>query len=131
MTPRGERTATTHHFRQVDHAAVVLKHAFGDDESPARGRVPLVLLVVLPDTLEDALESLIVAVVVPPDGRSRNLDALLDGKVDAAIGDDDVAALAERGDHGRDATERLGVDDGGGDVEERRNVALQFQVDIC
>ena len=74
---------------------------------------------------------MVVAVVVPPDGRSRDLDALLDGKVDAAIGDDDVAALAERGDHGRDATERLGVDDGGGDVEERRNVALEFQMDIC
>jgi len=70
-------------------------------------------------------------VVVPAHGRARDLDALLQRKVDAAVGDDDVAALAERRHDRRDAAEGVRVDDGGGDVEEGGDVTLELEVDVC
>lgn len=121
----------THYFREVYHAAVRLEDALGNDEPPTSGGIPLVLLVLLLDLLEDALQALVIAVLVPPDGRARDLDAFLDRKVDAPVGDDDVAALAERGNDGGHATEGVGIVDRGGDVQESRNVAFELEVDIC
>jgi hypothetical protein len=49
--------------------------------------------------------------VLPPHSGTGDLDALLDGKVDIAVSDDDVAAFAEGGDDGGDGGEALGVGD--------------------
>jgi hypothetical protein len=60
-----------------------------------------------------------------------HLDALLDRKVDALVGDDDVAALAECGNHRRDRREALCVDDGVVDADKARNVGLELHVHVC
>ena len=47
--------------------------------------------------------------VEPADGAAGDLEALLDGEVDTAVGDYNVAALTEGGDDGGDGRERLRV----------------------
>jgi hypothetical protein len=51
--------------------------------------------------------------VIPPYSGTGDLDALLDGKVDVSVSDDDVASFAKGGDDGGDGGEALGVEDGG------------------
>jgi hypothetical protein len=63
------------------------------------------LLALLLDGDEYVLEAPGVVVVVTADGRARDLEALLDRKVDAAVGDNQVVRLSERGDDRGDRRE--------------------------
>jgi hypothetical protein len=48
---------------------------------------------------------------IPLDGRPRDLETLVNGKVDALISDDDIASLGEGGDGRGDGSVGLRVDD--------------------
>lgn len=79
----------------ADHA-VVLKEALRDDEPT--GKLAALALGLVGDRLEDLLERAHVAVLVPTNLGPRDLKTLLDRKVAEPVGDDDIAALGERGD---------------------------------
>jgi hypothetical protein len=113
-------------LRQVNHVANVLEQALGDDEAP-RQRLPGLLL---DQVLEHVLEVLHVVVLVPLDGAAADLHALADGKVDGLVGDDDVAALAERGDDAGDGGKGLRVDDARRHAQVRRDVCLGLHVHV-
>ena len=71
----------------------MVEDTFGDDE-PTSQRHPALTPFLL-DTLKDMLKTLHVIVIIPTDGAARNLQTLLDGEVDCAVGDDDVTALTK------------------------------------
>lgn len=54
----------------------------------------------------------------------------MNGEIDTAISDNDVAALGKRRDGGRDGGERLRVDDGGLGAEERGDLFFECGVDV-
>ena len=60
----------------------------------------------------------------------RNLQALLDSKIDTPVGNNDVATLCKRRDHARYCRETLGVENRGLCTEEVCYVALKVYVDI-
>jgi hypothetical protein len=69
------------------------------------------LLALLLDGDECVLEAPGVVVVVTADGRARDLEALLDCKADATVGDNQVVALVkredDRGDRREDCEQRI------------------------
>ena len=101
---------STHQLLEITDEPVVLKESLGDDEPP--GQLSTLSLCVPGDLLEDGLEGAHVSVVVPLDGRSRDLQSLLDREVAKSVGDDDVSSFGERGDDRGHRREGLGVDDG-------------------
>jgi hypothetical protein len=119
---------TTHHLGQIHHHPIILKHPFRHDKP--LGQFPPFPLSLLFDILQHPLEVLHVVVRIPLDGRTRDLEAFVNGEIDTAISDNDVAALGKRRDGGRDGGERLRVDDGGLGAEERGDLFFECGVDV-
>ncbi len=69
--------------------------------------------------------------IKPANGRTGNLQALLDGKIDTPVGNNDVATLCKHRHHARYCREALGVENRGFCTEEVCHVALKVHVDIC
>lgn len=69
--------------------------------------------------------------VVPAHGRAGDLDALLDGEINGAVRNNDIAALAERGDDRRDSRKALGVQNGRLCTQEIGDVIFELHVDVC
>ena len=69
--------------------------------------------------------------IEPANGKARNLQALLDGKVDATVSDNDVATLCECTDYTRYCRESLRVENRGLCTAEICFVTLKVHVDIC
>ena len=113
---------------QIGHRSVACKDTLGDDEPPGERAPPLLALLL--DLLQHLLERVEVVVVVVADGRAGDLDSFLDGKVDIAVCDNDVAALTEGGDDGGEGGEALGVEDGGLGSKEVGDVAFEVHVHI-
>lgn len=98
-------------FRQVKHHAVILKDTFSNDKH--LGQLGALALPFFVDILQDTLKVLHIAVGIPFDLAPRKLKSFVNGKVDTAVGNDNVASLGKGRDDGRNESERLGVDDGG------------------
>lgn len=107
----------------------MIEYAFRDDESP--GQRALLLAALLLHALQNLFEALQVVVVVPPNGAARDLESLLDGKIDTTVRNDNVTALAESRDHRANGSERLGIDNRRLRAQEVSNVLLQLDVHIC
>ena len=114
--------------RQIGHRAVTFENTFGDDES-ARQRSPT-LPALLADAFQDFLQTLHVIMVEPADSATRDLEALLNRKVDVPVGNDDIPSFGEGRNDGRNCRERLGVEDGIFRSEEIRNVLLEVGVNV-
>ena len=115
-------------FREIRHRAIAFEDAFCDDESTGQRSPSLPVLLV--DSFQDFLKALHVVVVEPADGATRDLEALLNRKVDAPVSDDDISTLAEGGNNGGDCRERLRVEDGVFGSKEICDVLLQVGVHI-
>lgn len=68
--------------------------------------------------------------LIEADRTPTNLQALANGKVDRAVRDDDVAALAERRDDAGDGGEGLRVHDAALGAETGRDVGFGLHVDV-
>lgn len=68
--------------------------------------------------------------VIPANRAPRDLQALLDGKVDSSVRDDDISALAERRNDRRDGRKCLRVGDGRLGTKEIRNVLFKLNMDV-
>ena len=68
--------------------------------------------------------------VEPADGATRYLEALLNRKVDAPIGNDDIPSLGEGRDDGRNCSECLGVENCIFRSKEIRDVFLEVSVNV-
>lgn len=64
--------------------------------------------------------------VVPSDGTSAQLQSLLNDKVDASVGDDDIPTLAEGWNDAGCGGETLAVDDGCLCTEERSDSTFEL-----
>ena len=69
--------------------------------------------------------------IEPANSTARNLQALLDSKVDTSVSNNDVATLCECWDYTRYCRESLRVENRGLCTEEICYVALKVHVDIC
>lgn len=119
----------THQLGQIRHGTIVLEDTLSDDELSCEWE--LLLLDLLGHRLYDLLKTSQIIMIVPPHSRPREFDTLMNGKVDTAICDNDVATFAEGRDDRRDGAERLGVDNGGFCAEERCQVAFKVLVKVC
>ena len=61
-------------------------------------------------TLKHLFQALHIVVIKPADCAARDLQALLNGKVDTSVSDNDIATLAERRNDGGNRRESLGID---------------------
>ena len=68
--------------------------------------------------------------VEPADSAARNLEALLNRKVDISVRNDDISAFAKGWDDGRNRRERLGVENCVFRSKEIRNILLEFGVNV-
>ena len=68
--------------------------------------------------------------VEPADGTARDLEALLNRKVDASIGNDDISSFGEGRDDGGNCRERLGVENGIFRSKEVRDIFLEVGVNV-
>ena len=115
-------------FGQINHAAVLLKDTFGHNESPRKRSAPFAAFLL--NAQKDLLKTFEVIMIVPADGRTENLKALLYSKVDTPVGNDDVATLCQGRDHARYCREPLGVQNRGLCSEEVCYVVLKVHVYI-
>ena len=123
--PRSEEP-NTHQLGQVVDIAGHLKQCLGDDKAPRQ----LLAGLLLDDLAKDLLQILHVAMVVPLDAASRDLEAATDRVVDAPVRDDDVSSLAERRDDARDGRERVRVDDAPLSAQIRGDVGFGLHVHV-
>jgi hypothetical protein len=75
------------------YSAVSLEDTFCDYETSCERSVAFATF--LFDTLEDVLKALQIVVIEPADGGAGDLQAFLNGKVDASISHDDVATFCK------------------------------------
>ena len=85
---------SAHHFRQIQHHPIILKYPLCDDK--LLGQLPSLSLPIPLDLLHDPLQILHIAMRIPHDFGSRDLQSLLNRKVYSAIRDDDVPSFGER-----------------------------------
>ena len=107
----------------------MIKDALSDDEPASQRSLLLALLLV--GTLQNLLQALHVIVVKPANGTTRDLETLLDGKINTAVRDNNIATLAEGGYNRGDSREGLCIDDSRFCSQEVRDVLLELDVDIC
>lgn len=119
---------TMYQFRQIGHRAITLKNAFGDDK-PTGQRSPS-FPTLLVDAVQDLLKTLHVVMVEPADSATRDLEALLNRKVDVPVGNDDISTLGESRDDGRNRGERLRVENSIFRSEKIRNALLEVSVNV-
>jgi len=119
---------TTYQFRQISNRAITFKNAFGDDESTGQWGPSLPALLV--DTFQDFLETLHVVMVEPADSATRDLEALLNRKVDVPVGNDDIPTLGEGWYDGRNRRECLRVENSIFRSKEIRDVLLEVGMNV-
>lgn len=119
----------TNQLGQINHFPITFKDAFGDNEATCQRSLALLSLLLYAD--KDILEALEIIVVIPPDRGTRNLNTLLDSKVDRTIRDNDVSSLAESGNNRADGRESLRVKDRCLRPQKFRNIAFQVKVYVC
>lgn len=69
--------------------------------------------------------------VEPSNGAPRDLQALLDGKVDTSVRYDDVTTFAKRRNNRSDGRESLRVDDAGLSTQEVSDVLFELNMYVC
>lgn len=119
---------TIYQFRQISNRAITFKNAFGDDESTSQRGPSLPALLV--DIFQDLLKALHVVMVEPANSATRDLEALLNRKVDVPIGNDDIPTLGEGRYDGRNRRERLGVENSIFCSKEIRDVLLEVGMNV-
>ena len=119
---------TTHQFRQVGHRTITFKNTFGDDESASQRSPSLPAL--LADTFQDLLKTLHVVMVEPTDSATRDLEALLNRKIDVSVCNDDIPTLGEGRYDGRNRSERLRVENSIFGSKEIRDVLLEVSMNV-
>jgi len=115
-------------FRQIGHRAITLKNAFGDDESTSQRGSSLPALLV--DTFQGLFKTLHVIMVEPADSATRDLEALLNRKIDVPIGNNDIPTLGEGRYDGRNRRERLRVENSIFRSEEIRDASLEVGMNV-
>lgn len=125
-TPLTSRTLRTYQPREINAVADSLEKALGDDESAGQ----LLPRLLLRHPSHDTFQIIHVSVVVPFDVAPGDLQASAYGEVDGAIGNDDVASLAEGGYDTGDGGESLGVNNASLGANVRRDVSLRLHVYI-
>ena len=68
---------------EVGHSTIMVKDTFRHDETTCQGSPALLALLL--HALEDVLKALHVIVIVPPNRAARDLETLLNGKVDTSV----------------------------------------------
>ena len=68
--------------------------------------------------------------VEPANGATRDLETLLNCKVDTPVCDNDISSLGEGRNHGRDGGERLGVENGIFRSKELCDVSLEVGMNV-
>ena len=116
----------TNQLGQISHFPITFKNTFGDNEATCQRTLALLSLLLHAD--KNLLEALEIIVVIPPDGRTRDLDTLLNGKVHRAIRDNDISPLAEGRNNRGDGREPLRVKDRCLRSQKFRNIAFQINV---
>lgn len=76
---------------QIHDLTIHLEQRLGDNKAACEGLSSVVIL----DASQNTLQIIQVIVVIPVDGRAGDLDAPLYGKVDTAVGHNDVASFGE------------------------------------
>lgn len=99
------------------------------DNEPTCERT-LLLASLLLDALKNLLQTLCVVVVIPSDGRPRDLQPLLNSKIGTSVGDYDIATLAEGRDDGGNGRECLGIDNSSLSTQEIRDVLLELDMNV-
>ena len=119
---------TVYQFRQISNRAITFKNAFGDDKSTSQRGPSLPALLV--DTFQNLLKVLRVVMVEPANSATRDLEALLNRKVDVPVSNDDIPTLGEGRYYGRNRRERLGVENGIFCSKEIRDVLLEVGMNV-
>lgn len=118
----------TYDFKQIKHHTVILKNTFSNDKH--LGQLGALAFSFFVDILQNALKVLHIAVGIPFDLTSRKLKTLVNGKVNTAVGDDNVASLGKGRDDGGNERERLGVDDGGFGTKKFGNARFELLMHV-